>query len=135
MLLIVCYNSWHLIIQLSTMEVKLSVEAFLNAFKTKLGIWGILIKSDRQKNLQTIADLEIRETDVVDILFKLTVEDYSEGPLFDIVYGGADMWVFGKQVKGHEIYIKITLGVPSSQTICISFHFAKHPMAYPFKKH
>lgn len=39
----------------------------------------------------------------------------------------------GKDVKGHEVYIKITLGLPNSSTICISFHIAEHKMNYPFK--
>ena len=41
--------------------------------------------------------------------------------------------VFGKDVKGREVYIKITLGYQNGQTICISFHIAEHPMQYPFK--
>ena len=41
--------------------------------------------------------------------------------------------VFGKDVKGREVYIKITLGYQNGQTICISFHIAEHPMNYPFK--
>ena len=44
-----------------------------------------------------------------------------------------EMWVFGKDVKGQEVYIKITLGLPNSSTICISFHIAEHPMTYPLK--
>lgn len=115
------------------MEMKNLVEAFLNTFKTKLSIWGVLIRYDRQKNVQTIADLEIREADVKSILAKLDVRDYADGPLHDTVYGGAEMWVFGKEVKDYEIYIKITLGMPNSQTVCISFHFAEYPMSYPFK--
>ena len=43
-----------------------------------------------------------------------------------------EMWVFGKDVKGQEVYIKITLGKGAS-ALCISFHIAEHPMNYPFK--
>ena len=43
------------------------------------------------------------------------------------------MWVFGKDVKEREIYIKIMLGCADSQTICISFHIAEYPLSYPFK--
>lgn len=110
------------------------VEVFLETFKVKLKIWGLLIRNDRQKNIQTIVDLEIREADVRKLLGDLTVIDYSEGPLPDIVYGGSEMWVFGKQIKGKEIYIKITLGTPNNPTICISFLIAEHKMLYPFKK-
>jgi hypothetical protein len=44
-----------------------------------------------------------------------------------------EMWVFGKNVKGQEVYIKIMLGQPGRSTICISFHIAEHPLNYPFK--
>ena len=43
------------------------------------------------------------------------------------------MWVFGKDVKGSEVYIKITLGPPNYRAVCISFHVAEHPMKYPLK--
>lgn len=45
------------------------------------------------------------------------------------------MWVFGKHVKSHETYIKISIGAPGTNAICISFHIAEHPMNYPFKNH
>ena len=44
-----------------------------------------------------------------------------------------DMWVFGKDVKGQEVYIKISLGQENRQTICISFHISEYKMKYPFK--
>lgn len=44
-----------------------------------------------------------------------------------------EMWVFGKDVKGREVYIKIMISDHCGQTICISFHLAESPMKYPFK--
>ncbi len=111
-----------------------SVEAFLDNFKVKLGIWGLIFQSNRQKNTQTIADLEIRVADVKAILSNLTARDYSQGPLPDSMFGGgAEMWVFGRDIKGREVYIKITLGTPNNPVICISFHFSEHPMKYPLR--
>lgn len=115
------------------MESTTLLELFLDNFKVKLNIWGITFLSSRQKNTQTLADLEITISDVKAILANLSIEDYSEGPLPESFYGNSEMWVFGKIVKGCEIYIKITLGFPSNPTICISFHFAEYPMAYPLK--
>ncbi len=109
------------------------LESFLETFKVKLGIWGLLFRSDRNKNTQTLADLEISVNDAKAILADLVLEDYSEGPLEETFYGGSEMWVFGKKIKGHEVYIKITLGLPSNPTICISFHVAEHPMIYPWR--
>jgi hypothetical protein len=111
----------------------LELSSFLENFKVKLGIWDVLFLSDRQKNTQTLADLEISVNDVKAILADLAIEDYSEGPLQETFYGGSEMWVFGKAIKGYEIYIKITLGQPSNPTICISFHVAEYSMAYPLR--
>lgn len=109
------------------------VEVFLQNFKVKMGIWDLLFSSNRQKNTQTLADLEIRVVDVKNVLADLVATDYSEGPLPDQMLGGAEMWVFGRVVKGHEIYIKITLGTPSNPVICISFHVAEYSMNYPLR--
>ncbi|MCQ2176236.1 MAG: hypothetical protein MJY80_07780 [Bacteroidales bacterium] len=44
------------------------------------------------------------------------------------------MWVFGKDFSGEELYIKISLGRPNSNTICISFHKSEFPNRYAFKE-
>ena len=110
-----------------------AVDHFLTEFKMKLKIWNVIFWSDRQKNTQTMAELEISVNDAIAVLEDLSIEDYSQGPLLDQMLNGADMWVFGKEVKGHEIYIKVTLGRVSNPVICISFHFAEYPMNYPLK--
>ncbi len=109
------------------------VQAFLKDFKIKMNLWGILIRDDRSKNTQTLIDLEISRKDRDEILQALEVKNYCEGPLTETLYNGADMWVFGKMIKGKEVYIKITLGIPGSTVICISFHIAEHAMNYPLK--
>lgn len=111
---------------------KEEVEVFLKSFKEKKRIWGIFFIG-RDKNFNTLTTLEIRPVDREQVLDDLTAEDYSEGPLPEDWHGSKEMWVFGKLVKGNEIYIKITLGAEGSQTICISFHIAEHPMRYPLK--
>ena len=115
------------------MTVKNKVEQFLIDFKIKLNIWGIFYRDDRGKNAQTLHDLELRPNDRTGIIKDLVVTDYSEGPIEDTLYDGSDMWVFGKTVKGTEVYIKITLGIQDNKTICISFHIAEQPMNYPLK--
>jgi len=42
------------------------------------------------------------------------------------------MWVFGKDVKNNEVYIKITLDA-GTNALCISFHIAEYKMKFPFK--
>ena len=83
------------------------IQAFLRDFHVKMNIWGVVVRDDRGKNTQTLLDLEITRDFRNKVLKSLVVEDYSEGPLPEKLYGGADMWVFGKQVKGKDIYIKI----------------------------
>ncbi len=107
------------------------IQAFLQDFHIKMNIWGIIFRDDRGKNTQTLLTLEITRQHRNEILKNLTVGDYAEGPLPEKLHGGANMWIFGKQVKGKEIYIKITMGIESAQVLCISFHIAERPLNYP----
>lgn len=115
------------------MATKKDVRTFLVEFKTKLRFWSIIYRDDRGKNTQALLELEITPNERTEIIKKIEIEDYSEGPLEDTLYGGSQMWVFGKMVKKRDVYIKITLGKPNNPTICISFHIAESPMNYPFK--
>lgn len=116
------------------MAGKEQVKQFLESFKAKLSVWGVFFRDDRGKNMQTLLDLEITPLYREMVLNNLLPEDYSAGPKPEKLYDGADMWVFGKQVKSHEVYIKITMGAMGAKTICISFHTAEHKMNYPFKQ-
>ncbi|MFZ4526618.1 MAG: toxin [Chlorobium sp.] len=109
------------------------IAAFLRDFKGKLKIWDILFRDDRGKNSQTLLALELRPDERKKIIAGLKADNYSEGPLKDILNKGPDMWIFGRQVKQQEIFIKITMGAPGTSVICISFHIAEHTMRYPFK--
>lgn len=109
------------------------VTSFLRNFKEKMKFWDVLFRDDRNKNAQALIDLELRPIDRITVLETLDIKDYSEGPLTETLYRGADMWVFGKTVKKKEVYIKITMGAMNSSAICISFHLAQHKMNYPFK--
>ena len=115
------------------MATKEQVEEFLKRLKEKIKVLDIIFQDDRGKNLQTLAALEIAPTYRKQVVLNIEPEDYSEGPIVDTLNKMGEMWVFGKDVKGHEVYIKITLGFPNCSTICISFHLAEYPMNYPFK--
>ncbi len=115
------------------MITKEDVEKFLENFYVKVKIFGIRFRDDRNKNRNALLDLGItpgmRET----VVMSLDWKDYSEGPVIDELNKGAEMWVFGKDFRGTEIYIKISMGDSNSHTICISFHQAEYPMSYPLK--
>ena len=109
------------------------VKAFLDQFNIKAQVFGIRFRDDRPKNMETLLQLEITHVQREMVVKSLHVEDYVEGPVIDVLNKEGEMWVFGKDVKGREVYIKITLGYENGQTICISFHIADHPLDYPFK--
>jgi hypothetical protein len=115
------------------MAGKEEVRNFLAEFHAKLRVFNILYRDERGKNSRTLLELEITPASRRAIIETLEVNDYSEGPLEDTLHHIAPMWVFGKLVRKKEIYIKISIGRPGSNVICISFHLAERPMVYPFK--
>jgi len=85
----------------------------------------------RDNNIQTLADLEMKTAEVKDIVLSLTPLDYVRGPIKDRKMVG-DLWEFGKEVKGQEVYIKLKLtGDLKSQNVrVLSFHFPERPINY-----
>jgi len=81
------------------MSTETKVASFLKNFKEKMMIWDVLFRDDRGKNAQALLDLELSPIERKVILEALKNKDYSEGPIEEKLYGGADMWVFGKTVK------------------------------------
>ena len=112
---------------------KENVEAFLNQFHQKLKVFSIIFRDDRGKNAQTLADLEITPKYRETVIREIKAEDYSQGPIIDTLNSMGEMWVFGKDCDGVDVYVKIALGKPNTNTICISFHTAEHPLKYAFK--
>lgn len=110
------------------------VKKFLDDFHQKTKIFDVVFRDERNKNFHTLIRLEISAIQRKEIIKTLCPEDFSEGPLTDTLHHIAEMWVFGKKHKKQEVYIKISMGYPSSSTICISFHIAEKNMNYPFKK-
>lgn len=110
------------------------VESFLNNFKSKLNIYGILFVDTREKNTQALANLNMVPNDRKKYISELEVKDYCKGPEKDHGFASKEVWVFGKIIKDKEIYIKISMGNHNSPVICISFHISKYMLTYPLKK-
>jgi hypothetical protein len=108
------------------------VEDFLSDFFQKKKIFGIRFEN-RPKNTQGLFDLEMIPNERIKIIDSLKSIDYSEGPNIDKMGIESDLWIFGKIIKNREVYIKITMGTPNDNVICISFHLSEYPMRYPFK--
>lgn len=115
------------------MATRVEVEQFLSQFKMKLEVFGVFFLDGREKNAQALLDLNISRLERMAVVKSIEVKDYSEGPIRDALNDYGEMWVFGKNVKKQEVYIKITMGKPNLKSICISFHVAEHPMEYPLK--
>lgn len=106
------------------------VEQFLRQFKPKMDIFGIIVLN-RQKNQEALRLLGLTEMARKEVIKTIEVNDYVETIRDAVSYG--DMWVFGKDYDGTELYIKISMGQPNSNTICVSFHTSEHPIDYAFK--
>lgn len=115
------------------MVSKEEVQLFLNRFYQKVEVFGMVFRDDRGKNQQALLDLEITAFARKGIIMQLQPEDYIKGPVEDLLNQIGDLWVFGKDVKGKEVYIKISMGRENGSTICISFHVAENRLKYAFK--
>ncbi|MCW5899517.1 MAG: type II toxin-antitoxin system MqsR family toxin [Flavobacteriales bacterium] len=110
------------------------VEAFLREFHARMKVWDVVFRDDRAKNVEALVVLGIVPKARERMLAELSVSDFSEGPMKDSLNSGPDLWVFGKELKEHEVYIKVTLGMQKQGPVfCISFHPSEHTMTFPFK--
>lgn len=116
------------------MAKKEDVQQFLNEFKVKMRVFDIVFRDERKKNSQALLDLEISTEKRRQIIENLVTDDYVDGPLDDVLYGISSMWVFGKNFKKTDIYIKISQGRKDSSVLCISFHSAEFNLTFPLKQ-
>lgn len=110
------------------------IQKFLNDFHQKVEVFDIMFLDEREKNMNAISDLSLTRGERKQIIKSLTIDNYSEGPIKNLLNQWGDLWVFGKDVQNQEVYIKICYGQPNRSTICVSFHVAEFPMQYPYKK-
>lgn len=112
---------------------QIPVALFLREFKELVHNSGLFV-INRQENQQALADLGLTRQQREEIILSLTVEDYCSGPEPDRNQPG-DIWVFGKQAAGQEVYIKLKIADTGSQKIakCISFHTANYALCYPHR--
>lgn len=115
------------------MATKAEVEQFLKELKEKIRFFEISFRP-RGKNLQGLADLDITAIKRLECIMNLKAADYYAGPKND-TYNTTlpDYYEFGIQLKGVEVYIKISKGLENKPADCMSFHTAEFPMTYPLK--
>ena len=120
------------------------VEAFLKVLHFKVSFrQNVFFADDRMKNRLALADLRelgLKSDDRIRIIQSLTPANYFRGPTQDNqnTPSQGDLWEFGTVVKSKlkkkkevEYYIKVQLGTPDSNVICISFHPAEFKIVYP----
>ena len=124
---------------------KKAVKAFLEELKEVLGAEDfnidnnlLIIKSSKDEieysTNYTMMDLDYDSSDIVERLKELTVSEYSE-TLIDIEDDKPPLlFVFGKDINSKLIYIKLKIkGETKKKVLCLSFHYAKHNMEFPYK--
>ena len=97
----------------------------------------IIIKSSKDEvqysTRYTLLDLDYDTVDVVDRLKELTVSDYSETLIDKDDDKPPLLFVFGKDINNRQVYIKLKIkGENNRRILCLSFHYAKHKMKFPY---
>lgn len=130
---------------LSIQSKKLEVIAFLEELQELLGKEDFdidrdltLIKKEKPEDEEystpyTLLTLDYDAEDVVDRLKELTVAEYSETKIDKDDLDPPLLFVFGKDINGKLVYVKLKIkGKQKRRVLCVSFHFAKEPMKFPY---
>ena len=81
----------------------------------------------------TLLDLDYDASDVCARLKELTVEEYSETKIDKDDLNPPLLFVFGKDINDKLIYVKLKLkGDQQRYVLCVSFHYAKDKMNFPY---
>ncbi len=80
----------------------------------------------------TLLDLDYDVEDIVDRLKELKVEEYSETKFDKDDVNPLTLFVFGKDINKKMIYVKLKVRDQQKQVVCVSFHYAKDEMKFPY---
>ena len=73
----------------------------------------------------TLLELDYDAEDVVSRLKELKTEEYSETKIDKDDTNPPLLFVFGKDINGRLIYIKLKIRDQQKQVLCVSFHYAR----------
>lgn len=135
-----------IIIFLSTQSKKSEVIAFLNELKSILENEDFdidkhltLINKNKQGEDQkystpyTLLDLDYDTEDVVERLKELTITEYAETKIDKDDLNPPLLFVFGKDINSKLVYVKLKIkGDEQRHVLCVSFHYAKEKMTFPY---
>jgi len=110
------------------------IEKFLKDLKEKIKIFDIAFRG-RRTNISDLGELGIMPSQRKDCILGLTLDNYSTGPNKDNYDTTLpDYYEFGAMINDKEVYIKLSPGLPNKKADCMSFHIAKKPLSYPYRK-
>ena len=120
------------------MTSRQDVEDFLADFQTAME-YGQYRLVPREANLQDLMELGLTPAQAKGIIGKLRAEDYASGPEPDDADPAREVWIFGCDVGGAEVYIKLRLApVQGKKHVqlakVLSFHKAKYPLRHPWRE-
>ena len=115
------------------MTERWQVELFLREFKRTWPPDCLVIPRD--KNNHALAAIGLTPLQRRDEILGLSVGDYVAGPEDDTDAPDQAVWVFGKRIEEHEVYIKLAMKKTEGGFVakCISFHEAEYPLGYPLR--
>lgn len=98
----------------------------------------IIVKSKKDEmeysTKYLMVDLDYDESDIVKRLKELTLDEYSETLIDKDDDKPPLLFVFGKDINNRLVYINLKIkGERLKRVLCLSFHYAKHAMAFPYK--
>ena len=80
-------------------------------------------------------DLDYDIDDVVERLRELTISEYSETKIDRNDVNPPLLFVFGKDINNKLLYVKLKIkGYQHKSVLCVSFHYAKEKMEFPYAK-
>lgn len=81
----------------------------------------------------TMLDLNYDTDDVVNCLKELTLAEYSETKTDKNDLNPPLLFVFGKYINNKLVYVKLKVkGDQQRYVLCVSFHYAKEDMEFPY---
>ncbi len=109
------------------------VANFLKEFKETAVQYGGIFFANRYEYDLTRQTLGINKFWVENEIYNLKPDNYSTGPEPDYGKPG-NVWIFGKNIRGREVYIKLKVTAADIGKIakCISFHIADRRIKYPY---
>lgn len=112
------------------------VREFLTSFKLTID-YGRCVFLGRPRTDQDLIDLNLTRQQALQAICALTPADFVDGPRPDDTDEKKEVWIFGYDHQGTEVYVKLRLNPTRRNEMprgaVWSFHKAAHPLRYPFR--